>query len=106
MLAQKRALITSELQLQQLPGSLQSSSRVRRRKWTQRPAFGTAEVIVAGGNGCSNQTRGIRFKGSPRPLGFLSFLLLLVTELIQPPRKTTRQPSADVNLSNLGFGLA
>lgn len=57
------------------------------------------------GNGCSNQPRGIRFIGSPRPSGFLSFLLLLVTELIKHPRKTTRQPLAHVNLSNLGLGL-
>lgn len=60
---------------------------------------------MAGGNGCSNQPRGIWFMGSPRLLGFLSFLLLLVTDLIKHPRKTTRQPLADVNFSNLGFGL-
>lgn len=58
-----------------------------------------------GGNGCSNQPRGIRFISSPRSLGFLSFLLLLVTELMKHPRKTTRQPLADVSLSDLGFGL-
>lgn len=44
----KRSWITSEQQLQQLAGSLQSCSRVRRGKWTQRPALGTAEVIVVG----------------------------------------------------------
>ena len=82
-----------------------SCSRARKGKWTQRPALGTAEVIEAWRNGCSHQQRGIRFIGSPRPLGFLSFLLLLVTGLIKHLRKTTKQPLTDINLSNRVFGL-
>lgn len=108
LLAEKRALITSlwtAAPSSSFQALCRSCSRARRWKWTQRPALGTAEVIEAWGNGCSYQLRGIRFLGSPRPLGFLSFLLLLMTELIKHPRKTTRQPLADVNLSNLGFGL-
>lgn len=82
-----------------------SCSRARRGKWTQRPALGTAEVIEAWGNGCSHQQRGIRFTGSPRLLGFFSFLLLLVIGLMKHLRKTTEEPLADINLSDLVFGL-
>lgn len=108
------ALVGGETGINQQPLNWRSSSfqalggscsRVRRGKWTQRPALGTAEVIKAWGNGCSHQQRGIRFTESPRLLGFFSFLLLLATGLIKHPRKTTEQPLADINLSNLVFGL-
>lgn len=49
----------------------ESCLRARRGKWAQRPALGTAEVIKAWGNGCSQQQRGIRFAGYPRTLGIV-----------------------------------